>query len=202
MDRFGAGCAAAVLVAASAQAAAQTRHHQTHEHGVGRLELAQQSAQLSARLALPAVDVVGFEQGTHTAAQRQRLQRAVAVLEEDHELLSPAAPARCRLASTRLHSALLEQTAGRDRDDHEHEHQHEHGDHHDRADHGPGEAGHAEFVVHYQWHCDQPAELASVSTRVFEHWPSIGSIRVLYATDAGQGAATLVPGRATLRLAP
>lgn len=177
-----------------------------HQHGSGRLSLAQDQQQLMLELFAPAADIVGFEHAPGNAEQRTQYRAALARIQDADRLFTLSGAADCQL----LASQLIEQ----DEDplneaEHEHdgEHHHSHDDHakhhHDEHEHEHhdndhhAEHGHSDILVQYRYQCQQPQALTELSTRLFEQFTSFNHIELQGIVATGQIAATLTPEQPT-----
>ena len=183
-----------------------------HVHGFASVNLAIDGGELEIEFASPAESIVGFEYAPSTAAERQAVTDAIALLRNPASLFVLPASAGCE-----LHEAAAERHAEGDheahakRDDHgEHEHANhdghgddhakhdEHGDEHAHEDSGEGEA-HAEFRAHYHFDCES-ATIETIELRLFETWPRIRAVRVQALTPRGQTGANLDADDPVIRL--
>ncbi|MFC6669154.1 DUF2796 domain-containing protein [Marinobacterium aestuariivivens] len=194
-----------IALGAQAQADEMERRHGSHSHGAAQLDIAIDGPVLEARLLSPAINLVGFEHRAVAADERQRVEQAVATLEQGYEMLRLSEAALCLLDRAEVEQALLDTgAAGHDgHGEHEHEHEHEHeqeqeqeqehgheGDH-DEHDHAGDEPNaHADFEVSYRFRCARPDKLDGMSVELFHHFPGLESLRVQFI-GAGQQGLTL-----------
>jgi hypothetical protein len=157
----------------------EPRHHEAHQHGVARLQVALEGEALDIALQSPAMNIVGFEHPPHDAAQQQRVAEAIALLRRGEVLFLTPAAAQCQLQQAEVESSLL---AGHD------EHEAGHMDDHDEDG-----AGHAEFVASYHFHCRNPAALPGMDVALFTHFPATVELEVELLSDRGQMAVELDP---------
>jgi len=178
----------AIGLAVAMPQAKAAEEHGPHEHGAGRLQLAVEKGDVEIELALPGVDVVGFEHAAESAENRQAAEAAMAKLRDGAALFRFPAAAGCRLEKVDVN--LM--TGGHD-DEHGKEHAHDKKHEHER------ESGHTEFRAHYHFHCDAPAKAQPLDVRVFAAFPSLHEIRALTISAAGQGAMELTPDATSLK---
>jgi hypothetical protein len=173
--------------------AAEHREHGPHEHGAANLNVALDGNRLAVELISPAVNIVGFEHAPESVEDRERIQQAVATLEDGARLYVFPSDAGCLLRDADVDSELL-----REFDD-------DHHGHHDKEHHREhaGEAGdehpkHSEFRVLHTFHCTEPTALMSMDVNLFTLFPGMRRLAVQYVTTRGQGGAALRPGRRRL----
>ena len=144
----------AVLVLAGAfAAAAAEREHGVHAHGVGRLNLVVEANTVLVELISPGANIVGFEHAPGSAEERAAMADAVQALKDGGALFAFAPEARCRLEAAVVESTLIEDSHA--------------------VGGAPEEeaAEHAEFDVHYRFHCARPDRLTDLEVRLFERFP-------------------------------
>jgi hypothetical protein len=161
--------------------AADRREADAHEHGVGELSVAIDGNELEIALEGPADNFVGFEYAPRTAAERQAMAAAVAMLRAPAQLFVLPPAAGCRLQSTEVDAPY---GPGEDHS----------GDEHQDAD------GHSEFSAVYAWRCSRPEALDTIRVQVFARFPGTERLAAQVATPAGQLAVTLKPSAPVLRL--
>ncbi|MFD1008242.1 MULTISPECIES: DUF2796 domain-containing protein [Oceanisphaera] len=168
-----------------------------HQHGFGRLSLAQDQQQLMLELFAPAADIVGFEHAPNNAEQHTQYREALARIQNADLLFTLPRAAGCQLIASQLieqdEDTLNEAEHEHDGEHHhdEHEHEHEHDDDH-HADHG-----HSDILVQYRYQCQQPQALTQLSTQLFEQFTSFNNIELQGIVATGQIAATLTSEKPT-----
>ncbi|MCG8507770.1 MAG: DUF2796 domain-containing protein [Rhodospirillales bacterium] len=200
---FGFAFALSALLATTALGS--EREHGAHQHGHGQLNIAVEGHELEMELVSPGADIVGFEHHAESAADKQAIEEATALLKKGGTLFVPAAGAKCRLEEAHVESAMMEdddhdhhakeEAHGHDKE-HAHEKEHEHEkEHAHEKEHGHGHADHeethSEFHVHYHFHCDNPDRLTHIDVRFFEHFPGAEELEVQAISAKGQTAAEL-----------
>jgi hypothetical protein len=167
--------------AGSFAAADEPRHHGTHEHGGGQLNVVVEKGMLAIELSLPAMNIVGFEHPARTSKERNELRRAAELLRDGVRIFGPSPAAECTLSKVVLESALLEEAG-----------------HHDGAGHD-GE-GHADFDVSYEFNCVEPSRLTGLDLTLFRLFPGTEHLRTQVITPGGQTAVELNAGNVSLPL--
>ncbi|MEE2730262.1 MAG: DUF2796 domain-containing protein [Pseudomonadota bacterium] len=146
----------------------QPRQHDAHVHGVGTMNVAVAEGQLLIELSIPAHDLVGFEHQPKTPQQRAVLEQALARLRQGGALFLTDEKAECRLQQQDVASALLAVEASAD------------------AEHDEHDEGHAEFDLRYQFECQQPARLNTLTINLFSEFPDLEQLKVQLIGPAGQ----------------
>ncbi|SFZ85447.1 Protein of unknown function [Devosia enhydra] len=189
----------ALLAAALAgPASAQMRSAGAHAHGASSLTIAHEAiaggSRIEMRLVAPGADIVGFERAPLSAEERQRLDAALAVLEDPLAVLGFVPQASCTVVSAEV----------RFTEDEEHGHEHEEGDDHDRDDdhadddhghdhdeHGHGGEGHAEIVADYRLDCPGLDEITGIRLALFQRFDGMDSVDVQMVSARKAGRLTL-----------
>ncbi|MBV6824052.1 DUF2796 domain-containing protein [Pseudomonas sp. PD9R] len=186
----------ALLPLAVAHAAEEHDHEHgslgTHEHGVGRLNAAQDGQTLELELESPAMNLVGFEHVATTDADKAKVAAARAQLEKPLVLFSLPKAAGCVVASQELNSPLFGDKP--DADDHDEDEEeadkdgHEH--HHD----------HSEIHAHYQFNCATPGALKTLDlANIFSTFPATQKIQVQLISPSGQQGVEVTAKAAALQ---
>ncbi len=201
---------------ASISLAQEHRHHGTHEHGIGKLNLAQEDTEVHIELDTPAANIVGFEHTPSTTADRELLKKAIRVLEDGGRLFRFSKGAGCRLAEAGVTTPLSVEAASAQQheDNHSHDAAHtahdgepEHADHsphherHHAHEEGTDEHGdaHADITAEYRFTCAYPAKLKQVDVQFFQAFPKTKRLLVQFITERGQGAAELTAPSSVLK---
>lgn len=165
-------------IAATPVFAQESRQLDSHEHGVGQLDIAFDGSQVAMELHAPGADIVGFEYMPEADEDVAKVDEALLVLAQPLALFATPDAAQCNVIEAR---ADLE---GEDsHDDHGGE-GHDDGDHDDLAD----EAGHTEFHAEYLLDCGDITALDSLSFTYFTAFPNAVEVEVRVLSDAGATA--------------
>ena len=195
--------------AVSALSAQETREMGAHVHGVSTLELAVEHGLVEMNLLSPGMDIVGFEYGAETKADKDAVETAIRTLLTPENIVTLPEAAECRLTEVLAHLH-----------GHDHHHEEDEGDGHAEEaghdnhatgeahdDHAEGEghdhedgAEHSEFHVRYKFACDHPEELTKIAFPFFERFGNAQEIEAQYVTEAGNGAAEIGREAAELTL--
>lgn len=191
----------ALLPLAIAQAADSHEDHDhseehaslgTHEHGVGRLNVALDGSALELELENPSMNLVGFEHAAKTAVDQATVAAAKADLEKPLSLFALPAAANCVVSKVELHSPLFGDKADAD-EDHDHDHDHDDhakgdGDEHDHEHH------HSEIHASYQLTCSEPSKLANLDlSPLFKRFTGLHQVQAQLIGPNGQQGADLTP---------
>jgi hypothetical protein len=143
-----------------------------HEHGVARLDVAQDGTTLEFDLNTPAMNIVGFEHAATSDADKAKLAEARVALLKPHGLFSVPEAAQCSVVTQKLTSPLFgDKDEDDDGDADEHEHEHEH----------------SEIHGHYQFTCNVPAAFTKLDlTQLFKTFPATQKIQVQAITGKRQ----------------
>lgn len=96
------------LIALLACAAGWAQAAGAHQHGVARLEVVADGATLTVTLDSPLDNLVGFERGPRTAAERSAVQAMAQTLHNGATLLQPTPAAGCTLRGVALASDVID----------------------------------------------------------------------------------------------
>lgn len=184
---------ACTALVASPVFAEETRQLDSHEHGVGQLNIAFDGSQLAMELHAPGADIVGFEYGAESDEDVAAVEAALLVLAEPLELFVMPDAAQCSVIKANVD---LEGGDEHDEHGHEDEHEDEHDDHdHDEEDHDAHghdeheeEAGHTEFHGEYLLECGDVTALSEVSFAYFDAFPNALEVEVQVLSDSGATA--------------
>lgn len=176
-----------LLLAASSPLllADEHRHHGAHEHGVGKLDFAQEGTVLHIELDGPAMNIVGFEHAPSSEEDHKTLERALARLKDGAALFALPEAANCHLVGADAHTPLVDHGEGNAH--HEGEH-HDEDEHHDEHEH---EETHSDITATWRFDCAHPEALDRVNVRGFEAFPRTERLQVQFITGNHQGAAEL-----------
>ncbi|MDP2519523.1 zinc uptake protein ZrgA [Shimia thalassica] len=172
-----------------------TRELDSHEHGVGELNIAMEGKTIAMELHAPGADIVGFEYAATSDEDRAAIENAVATLAKPLDLFSFPDAAKCTVtrASAELEAEEDhdEHAKHDDHDDHDDHAEHDdHGDHEDHAKHDDHaeEASHTEFHAEYVLNCDNPDAISKIDFAYFEAFPNALELEVQIVSSAGAKA--------------
>jgi hypothetical protein len=198
-------CVTALLIAVflfflnvAGVAAAETRHHDAHVHGVGQLNVALDGNNLIIELDSPAANIVGFEHAPENDQQSHEIHGAINLLKDGEKLFILTPEAQCTLHEADVQSDI----GGGQHEEHEAHGAHEahtHDDAHAEVGHGD-ESAHSEFEVAYHFECGKPDSLKSIDVMLFSHFPGFEKLEVQMLTPKGQTAVELTQKQFQLSL--
>lgn len=200
-------------LAAAPAFAQETRQMDSHEHGVGQLNIAFDGTQIAMELHAPGADIVGFEYAAESAEDIAKIEAALLVLAQPLDLFVFPDSAQCSVieANAELEGEDDHDDHG-DHDDHDdhgdEDHEEEHGDHeeeHEEGEHDHDEeghkdhddedhddhaeaSGHTEFHAEYLLDCGDLGALDKVSFAYFTAFPNALEVEVQVISDTGAAA--------------
>lgn len=144
--------------------------HGSHVHGQAALQVVQEGQVLQLTLLSPAANLLGFEHAVNSTASAQALARVKTHLSNATPLFK-FKPATCQLTEHLMDLSHLELE-----DSH--------------ANHKQSNQ-HQDIQAHYQYHCNNPNKLQSLSTSLIGVFPAIESLQVQWLVNGRQGVITL-----------
>jgi ABC-type Zn2+ transport system substrate-binding protein/surface adhesin len=151
----------------------------------------------------PAANLVGFEHQPSTDEQSQQVAKVKAQLENPTSLFDIPAAAECSLTKTELQAALMQVSSDSEtaKPEHKHaadKHEHEHKQAGEKHEHEPEEHAHSDIEATWQFTCAKPAELGSLSTKLFAAFPAIKKLNVEWLNGDKASAVSLEQDAAVL----
>ena len=180
---------AALALALSTALAGAAQAAGAHQHGVATLEVVVDGNSLTVTLDSPLDNLLGFERGPRSEAERKAVQAMAQRLRNAGTLLVPAAAAQCQLQGVDLASdviapALLAATPAAT-----------------TAATAPAAAGsgHADLEAGFRFQCAQPQALKALDVAgLFQAFPRFKQLDAALAAPGVQRGAKLRPKQATL----
>ncbi len=152
---------------------------QAHIHGYAELMLAVEADALAITLESPAVNIVGFEYAAKSANDKQAVKKAKLALESP-ETLFILSGGGCTLREAGVDMSALQ--AG----DHSH--------------HKEKDGLHREITASYSYQCKRSSNLEAVAVKLFELFPRLETLRVMWLTEKKQGSVELTANASILQL--
>ncbi len=185
-----------LLLAGSALQLLADEHRQygAHEHGLGKLDIAQEGAELLIELDSPAVNIVGFEHAPKSEQAHDTLEKALARLEDGAALFLFPDAAGCRLVDADIAKPLqnyedvkkARQAVGEHRaDDPLHQGTKKYAQ---EDGHKPEGETHTDITAAYRFSCAYPEALDQVRIQSFESFPMTEQLQVQFITGKHRGA--------------
>lgn len=168
-----------LLVSALPAEAKPHRHHEAHEHGVARMNVAVEGDIMYIEFSSPSANIVGFEHYPERQEDKDAVREAVKRLEAG-ELLFAFSPK----AAGRLTQSGVESDIGNDSD-------HEAGEEDGHEHHEDEGERHSEFKAEYRILFEKPEKLAYMDVMLFSIFQGIERIEVQLLTDKRQTALEL-----------
>jgi hypothetical protein len=161
-------CAA---VLASPSFAEDVREAESHEHGVGQLDIAFEGTAIAIELHAPGADIVGFEYAATSEEDHGTIDAAVLALAKPFDLFGLPADAGCKVINA---TAELEGNEGHDDED-------EHDDDHK-------EESHTEFHAEYLFECSDLSAVTEITFPYFDAFPNAKELELQVVSDKGASA--------------
>ena len=171
------------VVSSSAAFAEETRQLDSHEHGVGELNIAVDGSTVAIELHAPGADIVGFEYVAKSFDDRLTVKKALKSLSHPLELFLLPDPAECRVTEAEAHL----ETEG------------VHDDHADHDDHAEGPV-HSEFHATYTLVCNNLSALTEITFAYFDAFENALELEVQLLTASGAQAFEVKRGKPELDL--
>lgn len=183
-----------------------------HVHGVSEMTIAIEKQNVEIEIISPALNFVGFEHQATTEQEVNQVNNAKSILSQFDALFSFTGN-DCKLVKQDIDVSSvigelgqaneLQQANEQERHEHRHEqghhekdhHEHQHGQHHQVMHNS-----HNDITVHYQILCSKADTLLSISTFLFEHFPKLLQLKVMWINNVQQGGITLDPKSTTITL--
>jgi hypothetical protein len=184
---------ALLTLTTSAAFAQETRQLDSHEHGVGRLDIAIDGSKIAMELHASGADIVGFEYAAESEADIATVDAALLVLAQPLDLFVVPDTAQCSVVDARaeLESEEEHDDHKEDHDDHDGEKHDDHAEEghedHDDEDHTQ-EAGHTEFHAEYLLECSDISSISELLFAYFTAFPNALEVEVQVISDQGATA--------------
>jgi hypothetical protein len=161
--------------------------HEAHVHGVGKLDVALDGANLTLHLDSPLVNLIGFEHAAKSAKDRQAAQDMAKTLRNAGAVFVASPSAECKLSAVKLVSAAIEPallgetSASKPAGAEDHD-------------------GHADLDADFSFQCAHPERLQKIDVKLFDAFKGFNSIDVQLVTRKRQAAARLTPSSTSLNI--
>lgn len=142
-----------------------------HEHGVGRMDVAVESRTLTVMLETPLENLVGFERAPRTAAEKERVEQALATLRQPANWLVPDAAAACTASAVEIEAPALGLPAG--------------------AKPIAGQGGHADLQARVSFQCADATRATHLEVGLFKAFKRFKRVHVQWVTAKAQSSVTL-----------
>jgi hypothetical protein len=145
--------------------AESTRQLESHEHGVGQLEVAIEGQKIAIDLHAPGADIVGFEYVAESSKDRKAVDTAITILGKPLDLFLISSDAKCSVMQA---AAKLESD-----------------DEHDEHDEHQEKSAHTEFHASYILNCMNIAAMTEIKFAYFDLFPNAKELEVQMISDVG-----------------
>jgi hypothetical protein len=143
--------------------------HHAHQHGVAKLEVAVDGANLSLHLESPLEGLLGFEHAPRSDQERATVAEMRRKLADAGKLFAPTAAAQCTLKSVQVEAPPLDaRPAGR-----------------------KAASDHADLDADFLFNCARPARLTGLDVRLLQAFPNLRRVEAQVVTAKGQKAMRL-----------
>ena len=170
--------------------AQETRQLDSHEHGVGQLDIAIDGSQVAMELHAPGADIVGFEYGAESDGDIAKVDAALMILAQPLDLFVVPDAAQCIVVDARAELESEDEHDDHEDGDEDHgdeDHAEDGHDDHEGEDHVE-EAGHTEFHAEYLLECGDITALSEISFAYFTAFPDALEVEVQVISDQGATA--------------
>ena len=150
--------------------------HTSHVHGLAEMTIVIESDRLEIEIKSPAMNLVGFEHKASTQKHIEAVNQAELLLSNPKDIFSFTG-AHCQLANKNLGLSHIKKTH-----------------HHLEKEHTKSinkQDNHSEVIAYYYYHCEKTSALSAITVTLFDLFPSLQKVNVMWATENQQGAITL-----------
>ncbi|MFN0039059.1 MAG: DUF2796 domain-containing protein [Burkholderiales bacterium] len=156
-----------------------------HVHGAAELHVVIENSNVEIELHSPLENLAGFEHQPRTAAERAKIAKMKANLNQPEKLFKFPALGNCGPGSVRIDSPIAEAAAAKSSASESR---------HDAND----DDGHSDLVARYVFTCGRIDKVDAIDVKLFEAFPGLKSVKAIVIGPNGQSAKTLTAGRRSL----
>lgn len=167
--------------------ASESVTHDAHVHGLSEMTIAIEKQTLEIQIESPAVNLVGFEHKAQTKKDIATVEKAKLLLEH-HAVVFSLSGGSCKLVNQFIDVSSITNTHHHPEKEHKHEINHS------------SEISHSEVTAIYQYHCEKTSELSSITVTIFDLFPDIQEMQVMWISEIKQGAIMLNPTNKVVNL--
>lgn len=149
--------------------------HTAHVHGVAKLEIAVEGAEINLHLESPLEGVLGFEHAPGNDKERAIVAQMRKAMANGGALFAPTSAAKCRFVDSKLEAPTLDAKPARKPEK--------------QAKHA--EEAHVDLDADFRFTCAEPAKLTGMEVRLFNAFPKMRRIDAQVVSDKGQKATRL-----------
>lgn len=168
-----------------------TRHAESHEHGVGQMNIAFEGTSVAVELHAPGADIVGFEYEAKSQDDKAAIDAALATLAKPLNLFALPDLAGCQVVEASAELEGEESHEDSHGDDHAHDDHDDHADedgHDDHAEHQEHGDSHTEFHAEYLLECANRSAIDEVTFAYFDAFPNAQELELQVVSDKGASA--------------
>ena len=171
-----------------------TRQLGSHVHGGASLALVLEGRKLTAELETPLYNILGFEHEPETDAQTEMLESVQKKLVNGSALFKFNQDAGCISIATSPTLSLFEE-------EHTDENHHDDDEHHD-DEHHDDEENHKDVVLTYNFICQNPTALNTLSVEMLNNFPLMTELDVIYLGPRSQSSYEVSASNIEIKLRP
>ncbi|MGB2740007.1 MAG: DUF2796 domain-containing protein [Cognaticolwellia sp.] len=150
--------------------------HANHVHGLAEMTIVIENDRLEIEIKSPAINFVGFEHRVSIQKHVAAVKKTELLLNNPKEIFSFTG-GHCKLINKSLDLSSIKKA-----------HHHLEKGHEESVD---KENNHSELITHYYYHCENSSALSAITITLFDLFPGLQRIYVMWATEVQQGAITL-----------
>ena len=150
--------------------------HSSHVHGLAEITIIIENNRLAIEVKSPAINLIGFEHKASTPKHISAVNQAELLLSNPEEIFS-FSNGHCQLINKSIDLPHIKKT--------HHHLEKEHVKSINKHD------NHSELIAHYSYHCEKTSALSAITVTLFDLFPSLQKIYVMWATETQQGAISL-----------
>lgn len=162
--------------------------NEAHVHGLAHLTLALEGNALAIQFESPAGNLIGFEHKAKTEQEIQQVTQAKQVLSATGKVFTFNGT-ECTSEQVHIDVSDLLPNKHSHHDDHQHKHHHNH-----------KHSSHAEIAAEYQFKCQNPEALLSISFNALTQFQGLQKVNVNWITTISQGATSLRKNQKLIKL--
>ncbi|MEP4051562.1 MAG: DUF2796 domain-containing protein [Litorimonas sp.] len=183
------------------------RSADSHVHGGATLSIASENETIQIEFETPLFNLLGFEYAPKTDAEKALVSEAEVSLTQPEKLIRFNDAANCSFETPSSNVDLFETHSGEEDD--EHHDDHDHSDHHeeesetdDHDEHHQHKEDdvHKDVLLNYFLSCGEIDKLKTVKVDLFEIFPNLTELELVYLGPSQQMSADLTPSKATAEL--
>jgi hypothetical protein len=189
------------------EAVPSVRSADSHVHGGATLSIVSENETIQVEFESPLYNLLGFEYTPTTDAEKALVSEAEVSLTQPEKLIRFNDAAKCSFENPSSNVELFEIHSREDDD--EHHDDHDHSDHHEEESetddhdehHQHKEDGvHKDVLLNYFLSCGEIDKLKTVRVELFEIFPNLTELELVYLGPSQQMSAALTPSKATAEL--